>query len=110
MASFHGLRQKKARPADAGRSARALPAGGSLAALVGLAAAFVLVFQLAGSGGTTAAPELPSFLARALGPPQAEAPLVREPAPGIEVAIAPSGYKVNRGKESLSVSAEEHGR
>ena len=73
MASFHGMRQAGNRPAVAGRLTRSFALRAPLA-LAGLAAAFVLASQLAGSGGTTAAPALPSFLAEALGAPETNAP------------------------------------
>src|ERR671918_1149722 len=109
MASFHGLRQTEDRPAVAGRVARSFTLLRATLALAGMAAAFVFASQLAGSGGTTAAPELPSFLAQALGAPQADAPLAGRPARGISVAIRDDGYRVAAKDGSVSLSSTEAG-
>src|SRR5688572_9063656 len=111
MASFHGMRQAGDRPAVAGRFARSFALRAPLA-LAGLAAAFVLASQLAGSGGTTAAPTLPSFLAEALGAPETNAPLVRETAPGVEVSIDRLGMRISREKAALALASKDggHGR
>jgi hypothetical protein len=110
MASFHGLRQRGDRPAGTGRLVRPLAAFGAPVAFAGLAAAFVLASQLAGSGGPRATPELPSFLAKALGAPQESAPLVRQTAPGVEVSVDRLGIQILREKSALSLASDDGGR
>jgi hypothetical protein len=86
-----------------------LPAWLSLAAAL-LAAALVLVTQLTGSRsiqGDRAA--VPGFLADALGEPAASSPLVRRPAPGVEVSIERGGYRVKREAHALVLQAATEG-
>jgi large repetitive protein len=106
MASYSELRPN-ARPATAGRSGMAILGriavpGGLLA--VGVLCALLLVF---GGGGRSheAQRSVPSFLAKALGAPKPNAPLARQPARGVHVAITGRGAIVRRGGDTLSIDA-----
>ena len=104
MASYPELRPEN-RPASAGRFGvlgSASFAQLALAATALAAASLALVFQLAtrddANGQAT-----PGFLTKALGEPQPDASLVREPARGVNVSIAKGGYAVARPGEALSL-------
>jgi len=76
-----------------------------LAALTAFAAAIVVaVAQL---GGQARSDGPPGFLTRALGASASEAPLVRHPAPGLELSIGGSGFRIR--SKSATVSLETQG-
>ncbi|HVM16160.1 MAG TPA: chitobiase/beta-hexosaminidase C-terminal domain-containing protein, partial [Gaiellaceae bacterium] len=107
MASVRDLRPIS-RPATAGAAPD--PAGrlphtlAAVALLVVAAATLALVAQLAGSRSALPAPTVPAFLTDALGAPQSAAPLVREPATGVRVALTRDGYAVRAGGHGLALS------
>jgi hypothetical protein len=74
------------------------------AALAALAAAiFIAVMQL-GAPGHSEGP--PAFLSDALGAADAEAPLVRHAAPGIELAIADSSFRIRSGTATVTLETQ----
>ncbi|HEU4451377.1 MAG TPA: Ig-like domain-containing protein, partial [Gaiellaceae bacterium] len=77
----------------------------ALTALV--ASAFLALVAVAGLGGAEG--DVPSFLGRALGPEEADAPLARTPAPGVGVRIHADGYTLRHGGSSVSVASEDVG-
>ncbi len=79
----------------------------AVAALVvaAVTASSVVLAQLAGWRAPEH-PVTPGFLATALGAPQADAPLVREPAAGVAVTIDETGFKVMHRDASLGVSSD----
>src|SRR5918996_2691911 len=74
-----------------------------LAGLAAAAAAGLLVLAALRPGD---APQAPAFLTEALGSSRAEAPLVRQPAAGVEVEIKPGGYIVRQADTSVSLTLE----
>ena len=72
--------------------------------VVAAVTASAVLAQLAG-WRTPEHPATPGFLATALGAPQADAPLVREPDAGIRVTIDEAGFKVTHRDASLGVSS-----
>ena len=69
----------------------------------------VLLCFLALLGPAREAHTLPGFLHEALGPPQADAPLLHHPADGVRVAIKSDRFSVVRGADSVSLAAEGTG-
>ncbi len=65
--------------------------------------AFVAVTELATLRGKKAH-DASAFLTRELGPPLDTAPLVRTPAPDIDVSVSPEGFRVKRGTHSLGLA------
>src|ERR671930_743388 len=102
MASFPELRPTGKRPADDGRFVVAPPAsllGAALLACAVLVALAVSQLLSSQSGGHA------SFLARSLGAPAARTPLVRRPANGLRVAVAPEALQLSRGSPEVSSAA-----
>ena len=77
------------------------------AAIAAAAAVFLAVVVLAGIGRLDTS--MPGFLADALGPEKAEAPLERTPATGVGVRIHDEGYTVSHWGASVSVVSEDVG-
>jgi hypothetical protein len=69
----------------------------------------VLLCFLALLGPAREADTLPGFLHEALGPPQADAPLLHHPADGVRVAVKSDRFSVVRGADSVSLAAEGTG-
>jgi len=65
--------------------------------------AFVAVTELATLRGKKAH-DASAFLTRELGPPLDSAPLVRTPAPDIDVSVSPQGFHAKRGPHSLGLA------
>src|SRR5262245_51891506 len=74
---------------------------GALAAIA--AAIFIAVIQL---GGQSHAQGAPPFLTKALGAYEADAPLVRHPAPGVVLAIEDSGFRVRSGDATVTLETQ----
>ncbi|HET6656454.1 MAG TPA: Ig-like domain-containing protein [Gaiellaceae bacterium] len=75
-----------------------------LAALAALAAAvFMAVLQL---GGATRSGAPPAFLEDALGAAESEAPLVRHPQPGVELAIDDSSFRIRSRNATVTLSTQ----
>src|SRR5947208_16830724 len=112
MARNSELRQPPSgSPATTGRFAllrsRSLVTTAAIFAIVA-AAAFLAVYQLAGSGGGKAHPE-PAYLTAELGAPQRSASLVRKPAPGLQVAIrADGGFAVEHRRAGVTLDPKEN--
>ncbi|HWB57305.1 MAG TPA: Ig-like domain-containing protein [Gaiellaceae bacterium] len=103
MADLPPLRQTENGATSAERDAlRGAPVRAA-AALALAAAVFLAVVAIAGLGRLDADVV---FLQKALGPEKAQAPLRRQPAPGVDVRIHEEGYTVTRNKASLSLAAE----
>ena len=80
-----------------------------VAILTIMAAAFVAVWQFAGLGGDRSTGSS-AFLTKTLGAPQRSVSLVRNPAPGLQVAVDPSaGYTVSHGNDRVSLSPTRAG-
>jgi Bacterial Ig domain/Bacterial Ig-like domain/Chitobiase/beta-hexosaminidase C-terminal domain len=77
------------------------------AAIAAAAAVFLAVVLIAGVGRFDGG--VPGFLAEALGPEKAEAPLERTPATGVDVRIHNQGYTVSHRGASVSVASEDVG-
>src|ERR1700704_172484 len=103
MASFPdlrpGTRSAKAESQAMRRLRTPVLVAGSAALLL---TAFLAVSELATLRGAKAH-DAQAFLTRALGSPLRSAALVRTPAPGIKVEVKNDGYRVTRGKTSLSL-------
>ena len=81
-----------------------------VATLLALAATVVLaVLQLGGSGGQVVPLSASTFLAKALGEPQAVAPPHRNQGEDIVVRIGAAGYTVVHGENSISLAAADRG-
>jgi len=75
-----------------------------------MAATVVVVTQLAGSRGAQGdRAAVPGFLADSLGEAAASSPLLRRPAPGVEVAIERGGYTVKRDANTLTLRSATKG-
>ncbi|MGE5690197.1 MAG: OmpL47-type beta-barrel domain-containing protein [Pseudomonadota bacterium] len=77
-------------------------------ALAIVASATVVLAQLAGWGSTERV-ATPGFLTTALGAPQADASLVREPVRGVRVAVADDAFRFDRDGVSAGLSRAEGG-
>lgn len=112
MARHNGLRPiESERPATTGRFAflQSLSPIRTAAILTILAAAFVVVYHLAGVGGGSKATQ-PAFLTRALSAPQRSASFVGKPAPSLHVTIGKrGGYTVARPGGSVRVAPQFDG-
>src|SRR3954471_672 len=105
MARDNGLRHTTSQsPASPGRFAfvRSLTPVRTAAILTILAAAFLAVYHLAGTGSQKAHSE-PGFLTAELGAPQHSAPFVRKPAPNTTVTIQKAGgYTIAHRQQSVT--------
>jgi hypothetical protein len=81
------------------------PCGRSIVA----ALAAVLLSLLALLAPAREADTLPGFLHEALGPPQADAPLLHHPADGVRVAVKSDRFSVVRGSDSVSLAVDGTG-
>jgi hypothetical protein len=75
--------------------------------VAGVAGALLCSLALLGHAREAQAP--PGFLHEALGPPQADAPLLHHPADGVRVAIKSDRFSVVRGADSVSLAVEAAG-
>ena len=105
MASFPDLRHRNlsSDSTEGSRTFRNTKPAAAAALLLAAVAVFVTVSELATHHGATKA--TPAFLTRALGVPQAAAPLVRKPAPHVTVTTLDSGLVVFPSATSLYGSA-----
>ena len=104
MANFPELRPGQ-RSAEAERIAVLRSASPvRLAALAAFAAAiFMAIMQL---GGQSRAEGAPSFLTKALGAYEADAPLVRHPTPGVELAIQDSSFRIRSRNATVTLATQ----
>ena len=61
--------------------------------------------MLTGSGSRDSASAAPAFLTRALGRPQAGAPLIRKPVPGLTTEVTSGGYSIGTPSKSLGLDS-----
>src|SRR5919108_3302971 len=97
MASFPDLRPESRSANAEGRAVRRKSSVLLAVSAALLLTAFLAVSELATLRGAKAH-DATAFLTRELGPPLDSAPLVREPARGVEVALTNAGYRVTHGK------------
>src|SRR2546421_1334329 len=101
MASFPDLRPGQRSAKAESKAARRFRSPVLLAVSAALLlTAFLAVSELATLHGAKAH-DAPAFLTRELGSPLGSAPLVRTPAPNVQVATVKHGYRVVHGGTSL---------
>src|SRR5579862_1915941 len=108
MATYPTLRQTANRPVESGRFG--LWRVATAAAVVLATAALGALGMIGDTSSPTATP--PGFLRAALGSSDARAPLVRHPAPGVQVAILNSGLRVSapQGAVALTATSDRSGQ
>ena len=102
MASIHGLRRSNPHPAQT-RRVRFTVGGAHLGGMLVLGGALLAALTLLGSSSQPL-DHAGAFVAQALGPARASAPLRRSPAPGVDVAIGRTAVAVSHGADRISLS------
>ena len=78
-----------------------------LAALAMFVAAIFMAVMLLGAPGRSEGP--PAFLSKALGAADSEAPLVRHPEAGVEVAIQDSSFRIRSSSATVTLATQGAG-
>ena len=84
---------------------RAIPGLVPVLAVAGAVAATVVTLSGSGPGSSEDARTAPTFLTKALGQVAPDAPLAREPVPGVTTAITKHGYSIAARSSSLGVDS-----